>query len=423
MNNRVTRISIILVLVLANFGYAQELPVETDDYQRGVDAFAEGDYTAAADIWLTEAYEGSDDAQFNIGVLFLEGKGVARDRNEAVFWFTRAAESGHMEAQYNLGYLYFENKDDPELMKKGLELWRRAAVQGFSIAQFNYGGALFYGIGEEKNLSAAKFWIEQSARAGEGVAIDFLETHAQAFAHLNTSKTRSVTADHVSESVDEESLATYHSALDSQNNDQAVSGAGESEAEPAEQVVEKLTIDEYVQRLDTDSIVLSASDNSAQARSQTGRKIRRVNRRGMQLLKSPDTDAEPLFNISRDTLVLVNSEENGWARISIPGGLPVWLPESAITVKNSKVIVNKDGVVMRLLPAENPQNHEFGKLQKEQVLNFLEVDGQWVRALAPQSVSAWVLLSDLDSVIASDALDREWLKQQRKLHTLFYKYQ
>ena len=153
--------SIIVLLVFSFSVNAQVLPVEVDEYQRGVDAFAKGEYKLAADIWLMEAYEGSSDAQFNLGVIFLEGKGVAQDRNEAIFWFTRAAEAGHMEAQYNLGYLFFENKDDPELMKKGLEWWRRSAVQGFSIAQFNYGGALFYGIGEEKNLSAAKFWIEQ----------------------------------------------------------------------------------------------------------------------------------------------------------------------------------------------------------------------------------------------------------------------
>ncbi len=43
-------------------------------------------------------------AQYQYGMLWLSGHGVAKqDEEEAVKWLRRAAELGHPEAQYNLG--------------------------------------------------------------------------------------------------------------------------------------------------------------------------------------------------------------------------------------------------------------------------------------------------------------------------------
>ena len=84
--------------------------VESSEYAKGIEAFAEGDFLAAADLWLTDAYLGVANAQFNVGVLYIEGKGLAKDRDEGVFWFTKAARQGHVEAQYNLGHLLLEEQ-------------------------------------------------------------------------------------------------------------------------------------------------------------------------------------------------------------------------------------------------------------------------------------------------------------------------
>ena len=38
-------------------------------------------------------------AQYNLGIMYAEGRGVPQDDAEAVAWFRRAAEQGHIDAQ------------------------------------------------------------------------------------------------------------------------------------------------------------------------------------------------------------------------------------------------------------------------------------------------------------------------------------
>ena len=46
------------------------------------------------------------DAQFNLGVMYADGKGVPADDQEAALWFRKAAEQGHASAQFRLGLSY-----------------------------------------------------------------------------------------------------------------------------------------------------------------------------------------------------------------------------------------------------------------------------------------------------------------------------
>ena len=46
------------------------------------------------------------EAQYNLGVCYAKGQGVAKDEVEAVKWYRKAAEQNYAEAQYDLGYCY-----------------------------------------------------------------------------------------------------------------------------------------------------------------------------------------------------------------------------------------------------------------------------------------------------------------------------
>lgn len=81
------------------------LPVFAD-FQAGVDAYQKGDYVAAAKEWRPLAEQGDAPAQFNLGLLFLDGHGVPQNPAEAANWFRRAAEQDYTEAQHNLGAMY-----------------------------------------------------------------------------------------------------------------------------------------------------------------------------------------------------------------------------------------------------------------------------------------------------------------------------
>ncbi|MCL2102850.1 MAG: sel1 repeat family protein [Syntrophorhabdaceae bacterium] len=56
------------------------------------------------------AEKGDAKAQFNLGNMYLEGRGVALNDAEAAKWFRSAAEQGVSEAQHNLGAMYFEGR-------------------------------------------------------------------------------------------------------------------------------------------------------------------------------------------------------------------------------------------------------------------------------------------------------------------------
>jgi TPR repeat protein len=54
------------------------------------------------------ACPGDATAQFNLGVMYHQGQGVARDYAAALSWYRQAADQGHAEAQNNLGIMYEE---------------------------------------------------------------------------------------------------------------------------------------------------------------------------------------------------------------------------------------------------------------------------------------------------------------------------
>src|SRR6202035_927395 len=62
------------------------------DFQTGVDAYQKGDYVGAAKEWRPLAEMGDPIAQFNLGLLYLDGHGVPQSSMEAANWFRRAAE-------------------------------------------------------------------------------------------------------------------------------------------------------------------------------------------------------------------------------------------------------------------------------------------------------------------------------------------
>ena len=70
--------------------------------------------TPEVDALRARAAQGDAEAQFNIGVMYAEGRGVPRDDAEAVRWYRLAAEQGHAYAQFNLGVMYAYGEGVPQ---------------------------------------------------------------------------------------------------------------------------------------------------------------------------------------------------------------------------------------------------------------------------------------------------------------------
>jgi hypothetical protein len=63
------------------------------DYEDGTAAFDRGDYAIALKKLHPLAEQGNALAQNSLGVMYVEGKGVSQDYDEAIRWFRKAADS------------------------------------------------------------------------------------------------------------------------------------------------------------------------------------------------------------------------------------------------------------------------------------------------------------------------------------------
>ena len=76
------------------------------DFQKGIEAPQEGNESEAAKWFRKAADQGVAKAQYNIGVMYVKGRGVLKDYAEAVKWYRKAAGQRHVDAQFNLGLIY-----------------------------------------------------------------------------------------------------------------------------------------------------------------------------------------------------------------------------------------------------------------------------------------------------------------------------
>jgi TPR repeat protein len=98
--------SVLVVVFLAVAGCGDQSQKDAASYREGIDAFAKGNFAVALDKLKPLAEHGNADAQFNLGLMYREGKGVPQDVKEATAWLSKAAEQGQAEAQENLGLSY-----------------------------------------------------------------------------------------------------------------------------------------------------------------------------------------------------------------------------------------------------------------------------------------------------------------------------
>ncbi len=129
------RTSIIIVatgtLVLALCSGAAMAETNED----GTAAISRGDYAQANKIFRKLADKGDASAQFNLGAMYNNGQGTAKDFQEAIKWYRMAAAQGHPGAQSSLGYMYYGGHGVAQDYVRAHMWFTLAAVKGSGIAQ------------------------------------------------------------------------------------------------------------------------------------------------------------------------------------------------------------------------------------------------------------------------------------------------
>lgn len=80
------------------------------DFDAGAAAYTRGDYATALKEWQPLAEEGNVAAQFNLGLMHYNAKGMPQNYAEAATWFGLAAEQGDAAAQINLGVMSYNGE-------------------------------------------------------------------------------------------------------------------------------------------------------------------------------------------------------------------------------------------------------------------------------------------------------------------------
>jgi TPR repeat protein len=121
------------------------------------------DYKQAMRWFLNAADQGSAEAQFSVGVMYMFGYGVKLDYAEALRWYRKAADQAHTGAFVNLGNMYAQGEGVPRDDAEALRWFSKAADQAFVQAQHLVGDYYENGRGVQQDYTKALYWYQKAA--------------------------------------------------------------------------------------------------------------------------------------------------------------------------------------------------------------------------------------------------------------------
>ena len=148
-------------------GVSQDYAKAAEWYRKSAE---QGD-TRAVEWYRKSAEQGNADAQYALGYMYENGRGVSQDHAKAVEWYQKAAEQDHGGAQCQLGGMYLYRKD----YTKAVNWLLRVAMRGNPDAQLQLGIMFKKGLGVYPNFDEAERWFRESANQGNHWAANELK--------------------------------------------------------------------------------------------------------------------------------------------------------------------------------------------------------------------------------------------------------
>ncbi len=128
--------------------------------REGLNFYDAEKYNDALNSWKLASQIGSKEADFLLGFLY---NGVLQNDKEALYFFTKAASSGHIQAQINVGLKYERGEGTFIDKEKALYWYSQAALNQNDVAQFRLASLLQEEFGK---VEESHFWFSKSARLG-----------------------------------------------------------------------------------------------------------------------------------------------------------------------------------------------------------------------------------------------------------------
>lgn len=112
------------------------------------------------------AWRGHAQSQFDLGLMYADGRNVPQDDALALTWYRKAANQGYAPAQTNLGVMYANGQNVSKSDAEAVTWYRKAANQGYAPAQSNLGLMYERGRGVPVNAAEAARWYRMAAAQG-----------------------------------------------------------------------------------------------------------------------------------------------------------------------------------------------------------------------------------------------------------------
>ena len=125
------------------------------------------DAAIAAAWYHKAAAQGYASAQYNLALMYRDGRGVARDAAQAQHWYEQAAAQGHAKAQYRLGEIAYGEKH----YDTARDWFEKSAAQGYAKAQYQLGQHY-----RNSDPQKARAWLEKAAAQDNADAKKALQT-------------------------------------------------------------------------------------------------------------------------------------------------------------------------------------------------------------------------------------------------------
>lgn len=135
------------------------------DTAKGIAAYQRGDYSTAMSELRASAEKGDEQAHYNLGVAYAEGKAVPRDMGKAIASYKKAAEGGSVLAAFNLGQAYRKGDGVEREYSEAAKWYEFAAKRGDFRASNELGLLYVEGKGVKQDLIEGFAWIYPATHA------------------------------------------------------------------------------------------------------------------------------------------------------------------------------------------------------------------------------------------------------------------
>jgi TPR repeat protein len=136
------------------------------EYSEGVNAYLTQNYKLAMVRLKPFAELGNAKAQSYVGSMYEAGRGIERNRSEAISWFLKAAGQGDAYSQSHLGYAYEEGLGVARDEKLAAEWYGKAADQGDAYSEARLASLYRDGRGLAQDFEQAAKWFGKAADQG-----------------------------------------------------------------------------------------------------------------------------------------------------------------------------------------------------------------------------------------------------------------